>query len=701
MLKHGLFLLLFYNTLLIAEICPGTTTSRFSQESKTLENIIANADNFSAQENKIHLLGSVDISKGQQLFKSEQVYYLPEEEAFNFPETFTLEDNDLIIYSEQGIFYSKTETGVFETIKLDLKQQAGHAKANNITLKPNEIFLQQGTYTTCPEKTPSWEIGAKQLRIDKEKGILHAKNLRLNFKGGTVFYWPYWSFPIDNRRLSGFLLPILSSSETTGVSLAIPYYLNLAPNYDATITPVILSKKGLKLNTEFRYLTDNAKGIMETSYLYDTEIEKNRYLLKLDHKQLLTSKWHLEIQASEVSDNNYFKDLSNDFAVSNIEHIPRSINVYYQDEYIQFKGIVQNFQHLTNTDTPYQRLPGLYLKTYPYTLASNFNLSFDSSWVNFVHKDNLTEGNRAYAAIQMDYLFYTKGLMIKPMAKLRHRYYQLNQQDNISKTLPTLSLDISMPFSTSLKNDYEYVFKPKIFYLYTPHQAQDNIPIFDTEQATQGFYQLFRDNRYSSIDRIGDANQLTLALSNHWYQSGESRFYTHIGQIFYLESPKVVLPNETRQELTRSDAILEAGLHINHWQIQNITVWNEQENVVDKVFIRTQYEKDNKRLRFAYRYTQDKEEQIDMGFSWPLNDTWSVFSYWNYSLEDQQTLELQTGFAYDSCCWSLRFGAKRYALDDNRDDYNTAFALQLELKGLTYIGYRSKDLYPEEIFDDF
>lgn len=565
----------------------------------------------------------------------------------------------------------------------------------------NRTLLVDSSFTSCPQQKQDWHLNTALLRLDHETDEGTAKHAVLWFKGVPVFYSPYISFPLGDARRSGFLMPGFGTSSSRGFELSIPWYWNIAPNQDATFTPTYMRKRGTLLGTDYRYLTRSSRGELNLEYLdEDRLLEQERYLIRYSQHSDIGKATDLDVIINDASDNDYLDDMASNITVSNITHLERRATLKYGADSWNMRLMGQTYETIDDTialnNRPYRRLPQVTLTGSEDLFDSGIHASLNSEWVDFEHEsDNREQGQRFHAYPKLSWPMQGSAWFIKPALGLHHTQYSVTDTTGTElviedRNLAIGSLDAGLFFERNLDNNTLQTLEPRIFYLNIPYEDQSNIPLFDTGELSFSFAQLFRENRFSGIDRVGDTNQLTLGITSRLLDSetGHEHMSASIGQIYYYEDRRVSLDNATARE-NKSDIISELGAGSRNWSGRATIQWDPQTHQSDKRSMQLHYEDQSEHIfNIAYRYQRDPLdetndlEQGDISFSWPVSPVYTVMARWNYSLTDERDIETLIALEHDSCCWTMRILAQRYLTDDVAEPYDTSVMFQLILKGL-------------------
>lgn len=627
-----------------------------------------------------------------------------------------------VVFSTAGVelrsdsvqYNLKKQAGTIEQAEYNLQQNGAHGKSSTIIIEDKDhLALKDATFTTCPVSVDSWHFAASDIKLNNNTHIGSAKNVTLNVGEMPVFYFPWLSFPLNNQRLSGFLTPRIRLQSNAGIS--IPYYFNLAPNYDATFTFSALRHRGIKLDTEFRYLTPEHKGeinyeVMPRDRTFDSGSgQQHRDYFDIKHVTTISKETKINLKAEGVSDDKYFDDFSSSLEDSTRSGLQRRLEIVHQNGAWTSSAAVEDYQILDINDAPYAKLPELKLKYSPKTLPMDFKVGIDAEYIYF-DKDNDTTGSRAHIKIQTSQKMGTDAWYFKPSFSLQHTFYALNNSDNktLSRTLPTFTLDSGLFFDQDFKGGrYTQTLEPRLYYTLTPFKDQSNFPIFDTSLTDfSATTQLFSENRFTGKDRIADNNQLTFAVTSRIQnrEDGKELFKTSIGQVFNFSNKKVTLPRGTIQQGKRSDLVLELSGRLNdRFNLSYTTLWSHEKKRVPSYELRLNYQDEKKRIaNLSFRKLNTELKQISVSGSLPINDKWSFVGSVEHDLKNDRNLETLAGIEYQDCCWKMRLVSKRYLSSDN-ENYETPIFLEFELKGLGNLGSSASRELKEKVYgyDDY
>ncbi len=579
------------------------------------------------------------------------------------------------------------------------------------------ITMDGVTYTTCPGDDPDWLLKIDRLKLDIDREVGEARQVTLRLFDTPLIYWPYLSFPLSDRRKSGFLVPKFGQSTRSGFEFALPYYWNLAPNQDYLVTPTFLSSRGLQLKNEYRYLTTRSVGDLGLDYLPrdDTQPANDaRAWMNLTHLTRFDSGWRLAAQLEDVSDTDYFLDLGNSPQVTSRTHIERLLQADYAGEVWRITGRMQNFRTLDlgipEDERPYARLPQVIASAQlpDGLLGLDWRLRTEAG--SFT-RDVGPEGVRAVLEPGVSLPLEAPGFFLTPSASVRVVQYQLStplpdQERAPGYAAPIISIDSGLLFERELSGGrFVQTLEPRALYAYIPFRDQAALPLFDSARPDFNYVQLFRANRYVGVDRLGDTNQLSFGLTSRLLETASGREFltASLGKAWYFEDPEVMLPGESPNITASSPIVLELGLGLfNNWNADLIYQWDNNTEQTRLAQYRVQYQPAaNKVVNLSYRYRPELLEDVAFSFGWPLARRWSIVSALQYSLRDNTTVDQLVGLQYETCCWALRFSASEQV--SGRDgSTDTALRLQVEFKGLGGAGARERfesDILGYSVYD--
>ncbi|MFM8331940.1 MAG: LPS-assembly protein LptD [Candidatus Methylumidiphilus sp.] len=691
--------------------------------------------------------GTAELVHADQRLYGDFVTHNRESGAMNAQGNVVYREKGLSFASDTAFMKLQTDEGVLRNAQfvLETVPARGTARLAHIDSKTKSRY-DTATYTTCPPGNQDWLLHATQATIDKDSGQGSATNAWLEFKGVPFLYTPFMSFPVDDRRKSGFLAPMIGYSEINGFDLTLPYYFNLAPNYDLTLMPRVLSNRGELLRGDFRYLSEIGKGRMFVDILpWDRIKQETRGQIGWVDDSRFTSKLSSHVDLHLVSDDRYIYELGNLLAINNTTFLRSWGDLRYDGG--EFLGgwysanmLVDYYQSLDPTvhpaDEPYRRMPQI---TFNFGReVAGTGLQFQNSIeVARFDQPNKVNGERLNLRPRLYYPFRDTAGYVTPSLALQHTEYWLHnlgvgEASSFSRTAPIFSVDSGAYFERDFNlfdSSMQQTLEPRLFYLYVPkvNQPYDyNYGLgadgtlgyqglnFDANEYDFNFYQLFRENRFAGVDRLSDANNITPALTTRIISqdSGLERLKLSVGKVFYLTDPQVVLTLNGPQTTVKDNVVGEVSSMLSeHWSLRGTGQWNPNKDRIDRGQIALHYNNyANNLLNLSYRYRRDPYagsvppypvnpnnpvtiNQTDISTRLPLGAGWFVIGRWQYDLASQVTVETMAGVERETCCWRVSLVGLRYingalgqvVTADNVSTNNAVF-FQFELKGLGRFG---------------
>ena len=763
----------------VEPIRPGMNDPTSKSDAPTF--IGAKASRYEQEEQVATLAGDVVMRQGSMQIEADEASLYQAESRGELNGKVRLRDNGALIVGDHADVQldtgaAKVDNAEYVLHKSRIRGSALYAKRAEDSI----IRLKDGTYTTCEPSSNAWQLKGNNITLNPATGFGTATNVTLRVKDIPVFYTPYIYFPIDDRRQSGFLPPSFSSSTDTGFMLVTPYYFNLAPNYDATLYPRYMTKRGLLMEGEFRYLTESSEGQFGAAYLNDdnddrkrqTDYTDKRYMLNWQHKGGLDSRVLTEVDYTKISDPYYFQDLESDqIGVESRDYLNQQGAVSYRGDDYTAKLNVQAYQLATVTQiTPYDMLPQLTLNGMLPTHPGGLNFAYNTELVRFdrdletgkyTNEDGTTadrldtnvkglaraNGTRMNLAPSVSLPLNWSYGFLTPSLKYMYTQYDLDLDgtgktqltsaggkfdSSVNRSVPIASVDSGLYFDRNTNwfgTNYRQTLEPRAFYLYVPEKNQDDIPIFDTSESTFSYSSLWRDNRFTGTDRVGDENKLSLGLTSRLIEdNGFERQRISVGQAYYFKDRKVQLPgiDADRKDATSSVSpyALEYAYRFNRdWRATADYNWDPETRSPRSGSAMMHYQPEdnpNKVVNVGYRYRNDqvrydqytgkwivgggdygtpgqpgyikdyyKIQQHDFSVIWPIVPQWNAISRWQYDYNRNRTLEAFGGFEYDNCCWKLRLISRYWVSNDEytqeapqNEKGDHGLFLQVVLKGL-------------------
>ncbi|HET9045437.1 MAG TPA: LPS-assembly protein LptD [Casimicrobiaceae bacterium] len=612
-----------------------------------------------------------------------------------------------------------TQLGAFTTPQFFVAEANANGSATEIRFAgPDKYEVTDARYTTCIASNRDWYLTSEELEVDSLRKVATAHRASVYFMDVPVMYAPWLEFPLSNERKSGFLTPTVGITGVRGFEASVPYYLNLAPNYDATIAPRLMTKRGLMIGGQFRYLLGDetsqwgqSVGEANAEILPDDRVtHESRYAFSWKHNQQFTSWLAGFVNLNKVSDDTYFADFADRVAITSQKTLPRDAGLLASSGPWSLLARVQSFQTLQDPNQPpvtppYNRLPQI-LGTLGETDWAGLTWSGMTEFASFSQGALTPTGNRFVLYPRVAFERSGAAWFFTARASVHYAQYDLNQttpplaDSRPSVTVPITSLDAGLVFEREdriFDTNVVQTLEPRAFYVYIPFRNQSNLPVFDTALDDFSFSSLFTENRYIGQDRVGDANQLTLALTSRFIDpgTGAERLRLAVGQRFYFSDQQVTL-SEPPRSAGKSDFLAGADGKLNDvWSLNSLLQYNFDASEVERFNAGVRYTPGPGRaLNATWRFTRElvdptggieQIKQIDLSGQWPVSERLTLLGRWNYSLTPpRKTLEAVAGIEYNGDCWVLRVVAQR--LTTTTQQTSTSVFLQLELNGLARVG---------------
>lgn len=623
-------------------------------------------------------------------------------------------------------FIQRTKPSPGQIVLRETTTAVGHA--DELLLEgENQYRMSNATYSTCKPDQQDWYLRAEQMKFDLDHERGEFEKATLYVQDVPMMYFPSLSFPLGERRESGFLYPTIGATSQsgsssggtagTGMDISLPYYWNIAPNYDATLTPRVIGSRGVQLGVETRYLFPLANGISRFEILPDDKVaEKTRSSFAILHNQNLGGGLSGALNLNGVSDDAYYRDLGSRLSVVSVTHLNRQGVLNYNGDWWNSQLNVQSWQTLQDPaapiDTPYRRLPQITLNAFkPDYLGSE--LKWNSEFVAFSHPTHDT-GRRVMMYPQASLPLVFPEFYITPKIGMHLTHYQLDRREStgdsqITRSLPIFSVDSGMTLERPVSwsgREFTQTLEPRIYYLNVPYRDQSQIPVFDTSLLDFTAAQFFSENRYSNIDRFSNTNQVTLALTSRLLDdsSGAELLRGVIGQRYYFNDQRVTLPGEQARQSGMSDTLAAiSGMVAPKITVDSAVQINNDQHSLQRYTIGGRYQPDfGKVLSMAYRFNRDASylsyynyvapsslnpvgfRDVDISGQWPLTKNVYGVGRYNYSVKDQRLVDGIAGLEWKGDCWVLRGVVQRFASATNTT--TSTFFIQFEMTGFGGVG---------------
>ena len=679
-------------------------------------------------DRKMKAKGNAILKKGNKTIKAEVIEYDQISEKLITQGNTSIDLEKISLSGTKLNYRLSDQTGKMEdatfNIKSDKKEETIVQRGIQVTKRyydfrgdakaiffegENKTKLESSRLTTCEVDSNDWYIKSKNMEIDTKKDQVKASHASLDFKGVPIFYMPSTSFSLNKNRQSGFLSSTFGTTSKSGFEFRVPYYFNISPNMDATLTARYLGKRGPLADGEFRYLTENYSGINQLQYMNHDQSsgQDNRYFLKLNHQHQFGRGWSGSYDLQKVSDNTYFSDLATMIQVTSVVNLPQRVNLNYSGDIWKLNLLTEKYQTLTNaSNSPYQRLPQVNLsgkKDY-----DNFILDLKSQWTLFERDDKFAStftdaqkitGSRFTMTPAITIPLTSEYGYIKPKVSANIRSYNLNNSTDNNKDIvtPIFSLDSGVYLDRNinfLNQNYTNTLEPRLFYVYIPYKDQSVLPNFDSGLADLNMQTLFYENQYNGQDRINDANQLTASLTSKFLdKNGKERLSAIIAQRYYFEDRRVFGNDLTEAKKANSDIFMGASAKLpNSLNLDAMFQFDPTSNSLLRSTLGSRYNPEpGKMLNVSYRLIDniiDNNQDLEVfnaAGQWPLGNRFYSIGRYNYDLKSSQTIEVLAGLEYDGGCWVARSIFDRISLPTSPNP-NYAFFIQLELNGIGSLG---------------
>jgi LPS-assembly protein len=623
--------------------------------------------------------------------------------------------------------------GYFEQPSYQLLANDAHGEAERIDfLDDKRAVVRNASYTTCqrepgPDWMPAWVMRAATLRFDTEEEVAEAEDAKLNFQGVNILSLPAITFPLTDKRKSGFLAPTFGVDNISGTEVTVPYYWNIAPNRDATLYPTVMSKRGVNYGGEFRYLETAYNGRLRADYMPGDKLRAtDRWSGSLQHVGVLDNGTYtggslgLNLNLNRVSDDDYWRDFPRATTSLTQRLLANDAALNWNRGY--YSATLRTLKWQTLQDPlapiipPYDRMPQVAAR-YLQPDAGGFEVGMEMDYTDFQANRALTgqpNAQRSYLRGQLSYPVVGAAGFIVPKVQLHTTNYNFDAalssgQWQATRTVPTFSLDNGLVFERDASyfgNAFRQTLEPRLYYVYTPYVEQNYLPNYDSGLMDFNFASIYADNAFVGNDRISDNNLLTAGVSTRLLDpdSGAEIVRLGIAQRYRFTDQQITLPGGTASPAGLSDVLLGAGLSIDpRWFLDATTQYNPTTQKSARSTVSARYNPGNYRVvNLAYRFQRDLSEQIDVGWQWPINDLWGDKGQnlgpgrgegagrWysvgrlNYSLQDSKLVDSIIGFEYDAGCWLGRVVIER--LQTGLVSSNERIMFQIEFVGFSRLG---------------
>ncbi len=661
--------------------------------------------------------GNVIMVNKQQRLKAEYLEFNRIKESFNAQGNIHFQSDNIDVLAQSVNANNDKKATILHDSSYQLANNPAHGSAQELQItQRGDLILRDSTFTTCQGEQPDWLLEAGKIYISTAKNQGEAHHAKLKLFGVPVLYIPYFSFPVTNERKSGFLYPKIGSTNRSGFEISTPYYWNIAENMDATLTPRYMSKRGLQLLTEFRYLSGLHQGSVNIEYLnndQNTSTDESRYLARIQHTGTFSDNFRLYADYTTISDDNYLVDIGSDHYNSNDAYLYQIGELAYFAQNWQATIKLQDFEVLGNHVQSYKTVPQIEFSNFQPLPFNEGSFDFYSEISRFETNDlNLPEANRYHIETGFTFPISHPAWFLNSEIKVLQTYYQqyykkptLWQESTlnkyVSRTLPKLRLHAGLNLDRQLSyfsKNLSQTLEPQVQYLYIPYKNQNNIGIYDTTILQDDYDGLFRDRRFSGLDRIAQANQFSWGLTSRIFNgTNQEIFRLSLGKILYLNNSNLL--TDDQQNVTVNQSALAADLFYqisNKWQLSGDIQYDTEKNITRKSEVNIDYQYSKGHLiqlnhRYASNVSGNKIEQASLLASARINKDWQFVGRFTQDLVNKRSLESYAGFQYESCCWAIRIAYRRsinskideFSINNaTHNEFDAGLVVQFVIKGL-------------------
>jgi LPS-assembly protein len=731
--QDGLPALQLKNSTLLQDVYP--------QEVRDQQPIYIKGDNLAGQPDiKASVHGDAELRRGDRVIRADKLDYAVPEDKVNAVGSVYINQAGNIYQGDALDLQVDAFKGQFDNANYRFLTNGAHGESSRVDfVDKDHTIVHNATYTTCQRDDeaswqPAWVLKAETIHLDMAEDVGVAKNAKLQFKGVTVLAVPSMSFPLSDKRKSGLLPPMIGIDKLGGIEYTQPYYWNIAPNRDMTITPTVMTKRGANLTGQFRYLEPRYSGETYASYMPSDKLrDRERWGLSWQHRSTIDSPiggLGLNINLNRVSDGDYWRDFRLAPVALRQRLLPSTANLTWAKGDGVLSLNVQRYQVQQDVTTPiappYSMVPQLQYRYTPLDLPYGLDFTAVADTTRFELIRPITgqvgnNGQRSYMQAQLSRPFLSPGAYITPKLMLHTAMYQTdnamsNGSTSANRTLPTFSVDSGLVFERDTSwfgKKLLQTFEPRAFYTYTPYRDQSMLPLYDTGRSDFNFASIFSENDYVGQDRIADNHLMTLGATSRFIdpESGAEKLKFAVAQRVRMSDQQVLLPGEVAATSRFSDILLGAAVNwTDKWSTEATTQYNKDLNRTVRTTATARYSPGNYRtFNIGYRTQLDTQTKkpssklVDVGWQWPLNDLWGdkgkdlgpgrgqgggrwyAVGRLNYSIKDRQLVDTVIGLEYDGCCWIGRVVLER--LQSTVIQSNLRLLFQLEFVGFSRLSF--------------
>ena len=667
------------------------------------------------------LLGDVQIDQPGRSIAAERAWFDQDSGDFAVEGGVRADSNLFSFRADSMQGNTRREQATLGNVRYALFDINARGSASRISQQDALVHIDDGSYTTCPPDQRGWSLHARRIELNRDEGWGSARHITLRVRDVPALYLPWMTFPIDERRKTGLLFPNFSLTDDGGIDFSQPVYVNLHPQFDATLAPRHIQNRGNGFDSELRYLTGFGEGsfnygLISNDRRFDDE---DRVLANWRHEGQ-AGPWTLSSDVNYVSDDFYFKDLESGLDVRSRTNLPRQAEALYRGRTWQFLTRVQAWQTIDPTlpdaELPYRRLPQFALTGQPQIHGplkglwvsdfSRFDRTADLAPLNIT-------GDRLHLQPALTLPLTRSWGYVEPRARLYYTRYDLEgvapgNSETPERDLWGLSVDsglfLERPFELG-ERQWQQTLEPRLFYSRIDHEEQDDLPDFDAGTLTFGYNSLFRENRFTGYDRIGDEEKVAVGLTSRLLdqQSGRETLRARVGQAYFFRDREVQIAGDPVDDRTWSPVVADATWYLNrYWQLFAETQWDSENDRREQNSLRVGYVDGERRVaHVGYRYRdRDDIAQTELAALWPVHRNWSMIGRWLYDLEESRSLENLVGIEYRDCCWQLRLVSLRELSDRTGDgllEADRRVFLQIQMLGLGGFSGRVESLLERSI----
>ncbi|WP_336997027.1 LPS assembly protein LptD [Leclercia sp. M50] len=692
--------------------------------------------------------GNVDINQGNSRLQADEVQLhqkQPEGAAEPVRTVDALgnvhyDDNQVILKGPKAWSNLNTkDTNVWEG-DYQMVGRQGRGKADLMKQRGENRYtiLENGTFTSCLPGSDTWSVVGSEVIHDREEQVAEIWNARFKLGPVPVFYSPYLQLPVGDKRRSGFLIPNAKYSTSNYFEFYLPYYWNIAPNMDATITPHYIHKRGnIMWENEFRYLTHAGSGLMELDYLPSDKVyeddprntsgdNRHRWLYYWQHSGVMDQVWRFNVDYTKVSDSSYFNDFTSKYGSSTDGYATQKFSAGYVVQNFDATVSTKQFQVFSDqTQSTYAAEPQLDVNWYQNNVGP-FDTRVYAQAVHFVNTDSdMPEATRLHLEPTINLPVSNDWASLDTEVKLMATHYQQDNletynanhgtrlEDSVNRVLPQFKVDGKLIFERNMdwSEGYTQTLEPRAQYLYVPYRDQSNIQNYDSSFLQSDYSGLFRDRTYGGLDRIASANQVTTGVTTRIYDDAAvERFNASVGQIYYFTEARTGDDNIQWEKDDKKGSLVWAGdtywRITDRWGLRSGVQYDTRLNNVATGSGTIEYRRDADRMvQLSYRYAspeyiqatlpnfatseQTKEgiSQVGGTASWPIADRWSVVGAYYFDTNQNKSADQMLGVQYNSCCYAIRVGYERklngWDYDKGQSEYDNIIGFNIELRGLS------------------